>query len=361
MKTLKKYILGLSALLGLTGAVSSCQDDFDNIKAEAPVATIQANTTIAEVKARFWDDATNYATKIPANEDGSHVIVKGRVISSDEESNVFKSLVIQDETAALAFSINSYNLYLKYRRGQEIVVDLTDLYIGKYNGLQQIGMQEWYAQGNAYEVTFMAPESFAHNAQLNGWPEVEKLDTLVVNSFSELSTNPDGLQKMQSQLVRFNNVSFQNGGTETFATYHSSGVNQVLTDASGATLNVRTSGYATFWNRRLPSGAGDVVGILSYYGTSGWQLILNDYEGCMNFGNPTLAKGTETNPWSVAEAIELEQGEAISASHVRQLIHDGQIEAIRPLVPETTYAYLTSDAGQNAVKRIQASDDVIHH
>ena len=55
------------------------------------------------------------------------------------------------------------------------------------------------------------------------------------------------------------------------------------------------------------------------------------------------------------------QGEAISASHVRQLIHDGQIEAIRPLVPETTYAYLTSDAGQNAVKRIQASDDVIHH
>ena len=55
------------------------------------------------------------------------------------------------------------------------------------------------------------------------------------------------------------------------------------------------------------------------------------------------------------------QGEAISASHVRQLIHDGQIEDIRPLVPETTYAYLTSDAGQNAVKRIQASDDVIHH
>lgn len=55
------------------------------------------------------------------------------------------------------------------------------------------------------------------------------------------------------------------------------------------------------------------------------------------------------------------QGEAISASHVRQLIHDGQIEAIRPLVPETTYAYLTGDAGQNAVKRIQASDDVIHH
>ena len=46
------------------------------------------------------------------------------------------------------------------------------------------------------------------------------------------------------------------------------------------------------------------------------------------------------------------QGEAISASHVRQLIHDGHIEEIQPLVPETTYAYLSGSAGQNAVKRI---------
>ena len=55
------------------------------------------------------------------------------------------------------------------------------------------------------------------------------------------------------------------------------------------------------------------------------------------------------------------QGEAISASHVRQLIHDGHIEAIRPLVPETTYAYLTGDAGQTVLQRIQAAADVIHH
>lgn len=55
------------------------------------------------------------------------------------------------------------------------------------------------------------------------------------------------------------------------------------------------------------------------------------------------------------------QGEAISASHVRQLIHDGHIEAIRPLVPETTYTYLTGDAGQAVLRRIQAAADVIHH
>jgi len=39
----------------------------------------------------------------------------------------------------MAISINSYNLYLKYRRGQEVVIDATGMYIGKYNGLQQLG------------------------------------------------------------------------------------------------------------------------------------------------------------------------------------------------------------------------------
>lgn len=54
-------------------------------------------------------------------------------------------------------------------------------------------------------------------------------------------------------------------------------------------------------------------------------------------------------------------GVPISASHVRQLIHDGQLEAIRPLVPETTYAYLTGAQGATALARIRASQNVIHH
>ena len=57
-----------------------------------------------------------------------------------------------------------------------------------------------------------------------------------------------------------------------------------------------------------------------------------------------------------------EQGGApISASHVRALIHDGRMEAIAPLVPPTTYDYLTSPAGARAVERIRAASDVIHH
>ena len=53
-------------------------------------------------------------------------------------------------------------------------------------------------------------------------------------------------------------------------------------------------------------------------------------------------------------------GQAISASNVRQLIHDGRMEEIRPLVPQTTWDYLM-EHGQRIVERIQKSGNVVHH
>lgn len=306
MKPLKSYLAWVAVTLAVAGATTACQDDIDDPIIDAPVAKDQPNTSILELKTKYWNDATNYIDTIGTRDDGSHYVISGRVVSSDEAGNVFKSLVIQDGTAALSLSINSYNLYLKYRRGQEIVLDVTGMYIGKYNGLVQLGQPEWYENGGAWEASFMSPEYFMAHAQLNGFPDTSKLDTLVVNSFSELPTDPAGLIKWQSQLVRFNNVSFANGGKATFSE-HKSNVNQSLVDAEGSSINVRTSGYSNFWNKTLPEGHGDVVAILSYYGTSGWQLILNDYEGCMNFGNPTVPEGSQSKPWSVDKAIEIEK------------------------------------------------------
>lgn len=319
MKKYFKYAALACAALGLGGTIASCQDDFDDktVDVTAPVATKEANMTIFDLKKMCWNDATNYiygmedkedAELVPigTREDGSHYIIAGRVVSSDEEGNIFKSLVIQDETAAIALSVNSYNLYLNYRIGQEIVLDVTGMYVGKYNGLLQIGYPEWYTNGNVWEASFMAPEFFVRHRELNGWPDAAKVDTLVVNSISDIPSSAEGLMRWQSQLVRINNVEFVNGGKETFSTYQSSGVNQALTDAEGTSINVRTSGYSTFWSATLPAGRGDVVGILSYYGTSGWQFMLNNLEGCMNFGNPTLTPGAEDNPYTVDQAVAVQ-------------------------------------------------------
>lgn len=52
----------------------------------------------------------------------------------------------------------------------------------------------------------------------------------------------------------------------------------------------------------------------------------------------------------------------ISASKVRSLIHDGQIEKIIDSVPKTTYDYfVSSDEGKRVVERIKDSKDYVHY
>lgn len=54
------------------------------------------------------------------------------------------------------------------------------------------------------------------------------------------------------------------------------------------------------------------------------------------------------------------QGAPVSASTVRQLLHDGAIDAIRPLVPDSTYRYFTNPEAQPVLERIRAADRVVH-
>ena len=54
-------------------------------------------------------------------------------------------------------------------------------------------------------------------------------------------------------------------------------------------------------------------------------------------------------------------GAPVSASTVRQAIHDGRLEDIRPLVPETTWRYFRSQEAEPVIAAIQKTQDVIHH
>lgn len=306
MKTLKALYLGM-AMTASVAMVTSCQADMDAPELVAPVATMTPNTTIADLKTTF----ANQIVECPMKDEDTQTpyIIHGRVISSDATGNIYKSLVIQDETAAIALSINQGSTYNEYRLGQEVVLNVTGLYVGEYNGLQQIG---WLGDYNGEpQVTFMAWSEFLSHSELNGFPnnnvEFVSQDATwpsanpycVVTSIGQLpgSGTPD-FRKMQSQLVRFNNVHFEEGGKETYAPYQES-VNRTLVDASGATLTVRTSGYSNFYNQLIPEGTGTVDGILSYYG-DGWQLLLRSTED-VHIND----KGQKDDPYTVAEAQEI--------------------------------------------------------
>lgn len=298
------------ALAGL----SSCQNSYDAPDLQTPVATMQPNTSLIEIKkmiAAEYDGENDVVLPIGTREDGSHYIVHGRVISSDASGNIYQNLVLQDETAALTLSIREASMWTSYRVGQDVVLDLTGLYMGTYSGLFQIGWpSEYYG---APSMTFMSWFMFKEHNQLNGLPNQE-FDYIAINSewpssnpycfvttIEELSnisaTSELGISVM-SQLVEIQNVYFENGGKDTYAEYQESNERRYVVDAKGNRIALNNSGYATFHNDILPEGTGSVRGILGFYQDK-WQLTIRDLEDVM-FDDG----GTKYKPYSVTEAIE---------------------------------------------------------
>lgn len=301
-------------------ALTSCGDDFVSPPMVVPSATIEANTSILDLKTAYWASDRNYVKTIGLNDAGEHTIIKGRVVSSDETGNIFKSVIIYDGSAALNLSINAYDLYQTYQFGQEVVIDVTELNIGGYNGLMQLGGEGTY--NNAPSMTFMDSEVFAAHAQVDGLANPLLVDTIpaTIPDILAAKQSTEGLILWQSRLVRFDNVRWDAPG-KPYAEGTSS-TNRYIIDESGNQLLVRNSAYASFKNELLPQGYGSVTGILSYYGTD-WQLMLIDSNGCQNFEDSDEpdqpvqpgenGDGSKAKPYGVDQVIAMAPGSTTAA------------------------------------------------
>lgn len=301
-------------------ALTSCGDDFVSPPMVVPSATIEANTSILDLKTAYWTADRNYVKTIGLNDAGEHTIIRGRVISSDQTGNIYKSVIIYDGSAALNLSINAYDLYQTYQFGQEVVIDVTELNIGGYNGLMQLGGEGTY--NNAPSMTFMDSEVFAAHAQVDGLSNPQLVDTIpaTISDVLAAKQSTEGLILWQSRLVRFDNVRWDAPG-KPYAEGTSS-TNRYIIDESGNQLLVRNSAYASFKNELLPQGYGSVTGILSYYGTD-WQLMLIDSNGCKDFeesdepDQPVQpgenGDGTKAKPYGVDQVIAMAPGSTTAA------------------------------------------------
>lgn len=303
----------MAAIAAGGAALGSCQDSYDAPELNVPVATLQPNTTISEFKRAFGDEI---AVRIPYKEEDSKTpyILHGRVVSSDASGNIYKSLVIQDETAAIALSINQSSMYTDYRLGQEVVLDATGLWAGQYASYVQIGALGEY-NGNP-QLGFMPYDLFREHSQLNGLPDqdfkyirygaeapADKPYCTIISLADLLSIPSYGAPylDMMSRLVEIPNVSFVDAGQTppaTFSTYQET-TDRYITDASNNQLNVRCSGYSSFYNEPLPEGSGTVRGILSRYNGS-WQLLLRGMEDVI-----FSSEGSKSEPYTVEQAIAM--------------------------------------------------------
>lgn len=288
-------------------ALTGCNEDEAVAPIQIPQSDWKANTTIADFKALYWDDADNYNKEIGTTESGDHIILGGRVAANDISGNIYQNIILQDETAAVTIAVSMKDLNVKYKVGEEMFIDVTGLYAGKYSGLFEIGKDELY-NNTTPQIGKMDEEVFLAHTQLNGLPDPSKVNVIemTIDEINANKTDKEFLIKYQSQLIRINNVSFQGGGSTLWAERGTSHNTRYLFNSQSQSIAVDNSGMSDFNDQVLPAGHGDVIAILSYFRSS-FQLLFRTNEDCIDFGGvsyapesaPVSGDGTASSPWSV--------------------------------------------------------------
>lgn len=283
MKNIKYLLMLVLACSLFTGCMD---DDWDTPNAEA-LNKAYGNQEIAETNViTIGSLKEQYKSVINASTNSYEQItedvqIKGRVVGNDIGGNIYNEVSIADSTGAILICISQGGLFSYLPVGQEIVVDLKGLYIGGYGKQAEIGMPYTNAKGNSY-VSRMSRILWNKHFKLTGVADASK----VVAEEFDLSkrTKEEYFTANNGKLMTIKNVEFTNAdGKTTFAPSEekdaANSVNRGLSQngepIATSSIVVRTSSYADFAAKQLPTGKLNITGVFTRYRTT-WQILIRD-------------------------------------------------------------------------------------
>lgn len=254
--------LFIVAMTLFVSCVDTTYDDIEEI-APTPLPEDYATHSIAELKA-LHQSGDNAITAIP---EGTRI--KGQVISSDKEGNIYKELYIQDETGGILIRLDSSPLYTVFSIGTEVGVVCDGLVLGSYGSNVQLGIESIY----------------------NGSPAAGRIPTPLVNEVMEVGIAQDveamtaTVRQIRADLdyyvgrwVKIENIQVTDSDEgKTYADARNETTqNRNFNDGStSSNIILRSSGYSDFAGERIPSGKGTMYAIVSRF-RSDAQLYIND-------------------------------------------------------------------------------------
>ena len=287
-----KYIKFLVAAMLLGGLATSCMDDDWN-DPTGEVAPYGNNDiveddakmiSIKELKAKTVD-------LIPSSQANDTVRItedwqlKVRVTGNDIQGNIYNQIAVQDESGeGLLICIQKGGLFGFLPVGQEILVNLKGLYIGIYGNNVQIGVPYTNTSGR----------TFPSRMNINVWNEHFKIlgaadASKVVPEKFDVSKLKDVayVKSHRGKLMTLENVEMDKAdGKLAWAPEADkdpgNGVSRTvkINGKAQKLMVVRSSTYADFAAKAMPTGKVNLTGIFTVYATNPskkgytWQILL---------------------------------------------------------------------------------------
>lgn len=296
-----KYIKFLVAALLLGSVATSCMDDDWNTPNS--VAAPFGNNNITEDAGKIItikDLKAKTVDKLPASVANDTIRItedwqlKVRVTGNDIQGNIYNEVAVEDESGeGLLICIQKSGLFGILPVGQEILVNLKDLYIGIYGNNVQIGTPYTNSSGRTF-TSRMPFNTWNEHFKILGGADASKV---VPEEFDVTKLKDEAYVKShRGKLMTLKNVEMdkadgklawapeadKDAGNGVSRTVKING--RVYTSGNNSLMVVRSSTYADFAALAMPKGKVNLTGIFTVYATNPsrygytWQILLRSID-----------------------------------------------------------------------------------
>ena len=291
-----KYIKFLLAALLLGGVATSCMDDDwkDPNGTNVPfgnnnIVEVQEKIiTIKDLKARTVDNLSSSVANdtIRINDDWQ---LKVRVTGNDIQSNIYNEVAVEDESGeSLIICISKGGLFGILPVGQEILVNLKGLYIGIYGNNVQIGTPYTNTSGRTFPSR-MSFNTWNEHFKILGTADASKV---VAEEFDVTKLKDEQyIKSHRGKLMTLKNVEMDGADGKTAWAPEAdkdngNGVSRTvkINGKAQSLMVVRSSSYADFAAKAMPTGKINITGVFTVYATNPsrygytWQILLRSID-----------------------------------------------------------------------------------
>ncbi len=291
-----KYIKFLLAALLLGGVATSCMDDDwkDPNGTNVPfgnnnIVEVQEKIiTIKDLKAKTVDNLSSSVANdtIRINDDWQ---LKVRVTGNDIQSNIYNEVAVEDESGeGLIICISKGGLFGILPVGQEILVNLKGLYIGIYGNNVQIGTPYTNTSGRTFPSR-MSFNTWNEHFKILGTADASKV---VAEEFDVTKLKDEQyIKSHRGKLMTLKNVEMDGADGKTAWAPEAdkdngNGVSRTvkINGKAQSLMVVRSSSYADFAAKAMPTGKINITGVFTVYATNPsrygytWQILLRSID-----------------------------------------------------------------------------------